>query len=171
MKEIPLTNSDKVVLVDDEDYERLMKFKWRYNKRDNCPQCTVRIPETPRTKDILMTHEILQTDNWVDHKDGNRLDAQKTNLRECTNSQNQQNKKKTKRKTSSKYKGVHFHCRNKRWEANIEFKDIFGQRACIFLGGFFEEKKAAEAYDEAARKYFGEFAALNFPLEGERSCL
>ena len=170
MKEILLTQG-KVVLVDDEDYERLIKFKWRYNKRDNCPQCAVRIPGTPRTKDILMTHEILQTDLWVDHKDGNRLNAQKSNLRLCTNSQNQQNKKKTKRKTSSKYKGVHFHCLNKRWETNIEFKDIFGQRACIFLGGFSVEEEAAKAYDKAARKYFGEFAALNFSEKGERSCL
>ncbi|MHC4338256.1 MAG: AP2/ERF family transcription factor [Planctomycetota bacterium] len=32
-----------------------------------------------------------------------------------------------------------------------------------FLGGFEDKISAEKAYDEAAKKYHGEFAALNFP--------
>ena len=56
-------------------------------------------------------------------------------------------------------------------KASITFLSIFGQRVYLTIGRFSVEKEAAEAYDEAARKHFGEFAALNFPREGERSCL
>ena len=40
-----------------------------------------------------------------------------------------------------------------------------------YLGTFRPEVDAALAYDAAARKYFGEFAALNFPRPGEIGCL
>ena len=32
-----------------------------------------------------------------------------------------------------------------------------------FLGYFYDEVEAAKAYDRAAKKYHGDFAALNFP--------
>jgi len=162
MRTISLTQG-RVALVDDEDYERLLKFKWYYSRKDNGVRCG---------GSTLMSHEVLQIDKgMVDHKEGNGLDNQKSNLRSCTYSQNNRNRKKTKKKTSSKYKGVHFENRNKKWCAQIRFLGVLGQSVCSHLGYFLIEELAAEAYDEAARYQSGEFATLNFPKEGERSCL
>ena len=57
-------------------------------------------------------------------------------------------------------KGVHyFNGRNKnKWMARIQ---VDGKR--LFLGYFKFPKEAAKTYDIAAKKYFGEFARLNFP--------
>ena len=163
-KAIPLTQGYEA-LVDDEDYERLSKHKWRIE----LPSLDIRrIGDSAR-----MVWQIISIPPYLeaDHRNGNRLDMQRANLRICTRAQNQQNQRKTRKITSSKYKGVCFYRPSKKWQANIGFQDIFGQNACMFLGTFPAEEEAAKAYDEAARRYFGEFAALNFPKEGERSCL
>ena len=58
----------------------------------------------------------------------------------------------------SKYKGVHWHKNHRKWLARITF-----EKNTIHLGYFRNEIEAAKAYDEAAKKYHGEFASLNFP--------
>jgi hypothetical protein len=94
---------------------------------------------------------------FVDHKDGDGLDNRKENLRIVTSAQNQQNRRKISRKTTSKYKGVYFRRENKKYCALICCK---GKR--MHLGYFDNEIDAAKAYDQAAKKFFGEFARLNF---------
>lgn len=59
---------------------------------------------------------------------------------------------------ASKYRGVQRSGNiKKQWRANIK---VTGKS--IFLGSFFSEEAAAKAYDEAALKYFGAAARLNF---------
>jgi hypothetical protein len=69
-----------------------------------------------------------------------------------------QNRRKTSRKTSSRYIGVSFHKKKGKWMAVIGYK---GKN--VWLGRFDNEIDAAKAYDAAAKKYYGEFARLNFP--------
>lgn len=91
----------------------------------------------------------------VDHVDGNKLDNRRQNLRVCTSSQNTFNQCVRANNTSG-YKGVHWKKQNKIWVAYIHKNN---QR--IHLGHFGTAELAAEAYNEAAIKYHGEFARLN----------
>lgn len=172
MKEITLTQG-KVALVDDEDYERLMQYNWHYAKKRESSKNVGRrvwVPEIYKFKIIPLACEVLQLEVMIDHISGNELDNQRHNLRLCTYAQNRQNSRKTKRKTSSKYKGIYL-LFNKRWHAKIGLVDIWNQAFSKNLGCFTSEEKAAKAYDKAARFYFGAFACLNFPLVGERSAI
>ena len=161
MKLIPL-GQNRFALVDDKHFERLILYKWYYNKRDNCAARGVSVSEFKLKKTIPLANEVLQLFNIaIDHKNGNALDNQELNLRSCTYSQNGMNRGKPLGGTS-KYKGVCFVKQAKKWKAKW---------MCKHLGYFTSEEMAAEAYDKAARKGFGEFAALNFPREREQSCL
>ncbi len=65
-------------------------------------------------------------------------------------------KRKTQRKTSSKYKGVSWHVRRHEWSAAITHN---GKQ--IHLGWFTNERAAALAYDAAAVRLHGDDAATN----------
>ena len=56
-----------------------------------------------------------------------------------------------------------------RWRAYIG--NARHGRSFVHLGTFSSPEEAARAYDVAARRYFGEFARLNFPRRGERGAL
>lgn len=58
---------------------------------------------------------------------------------------------------TSIYRGVHWHKTNKRWQAKITLKGKY-----IYLGSYRDEVAAAEAYDAAARRLFGDLARPNF---------
>jgi hypothetical protein len=96
--------------------------------------------------------DILQ----VDHKDLNKLNNLRSNLRMCTGSQNEMNKNKSSGQHSSTYKGVTWHIPTQKWRTSIRFN---GKR--IYIGYFVDEIVAARAYNGAAIKYHGEFARLN----------
>lgn len=86
----------------------------------------------------------------LDHKDRNRANNRIGNLREATNSQNAINKKR-----KNKFTGVVQ--RGNKWLAQIE---VDGKK--YHIGVFSSPEFAAKAYDEAAKRYHGEFASLNF---------
>lgn len=157
MKQIPLTQG-KFALVDDEDYEELSKFKWYSFKRGNTFYA---IRNHPGQR--LMHRMILNLNGKLvcDHKDRNGLNNQRSNLRICTQAQNCMNSSSQKNSTSS-FLGV---CWTKQRQKG---KDYFYWRATIsvsgkkiHLGSFKNEIEAARVYNEAAKKYFGEFANLN----------
>jgi hypothetical protein len=158
MKLIKLTQG-KFAMVDDEDYEYLNQFRWHAHKMRNTyyAEKNGKQINNVREKPDSMHYIIMNTPKelQVDHWDRNGLNNQKSNLRICTHSQNQSNRKSSGR---SKYLGVSF-SEYGRVRATIR---LYGKTK--HLGYFeFNEEAAARAYDEAAKKYHGTFANLNFP--------
>lgn len=108
-------------------------------------------------KSYYLHKMILKTELKGDHKNGNKLDNRRDNIRPATNSQNMMNRGKTCANTSG-YKGVF---KNKSlWMARIK---VDGKP--IYLGSFTSREEAALYYDIAAKKHHGNFANLNFNLE------
>jgi hypothetical protein len=87
----------------------------------------------------------------IDHIDHNKLNNMKSNLRICTNQQNNMNASKRKDNTSGVI-GVCWYKANEKWMARIKLnsKDIH-------LGYFDSLEDAAQARKEAEIKYFGEY--------------
>jgi hypothetical protein len=157
MKTIVLKNGE-MAKADDEDFERLSRHKWSLTT-DGYAKTTVWDAETKRDKTVLMHIMVLGFPAFrADHKNQDKLDNRKSNLRPATRTQNAGNSKK--RRGSSRFKGVSLF-RNGRWHAQLMTTEN-GKAKCRHLGYYGEEADAARAYDEAARKYFGEFAATNF---------
>jgi hypothetical protein len=91
----------------------------------------------------------------VDHRDGDPMNALRSNLRVCSGAQNSMNRKINSNNRIG-YKGVRWLKTHNRWAAAIRAS---GHR--YFLGYFDSPELAAQAYDAAALKYHGEFARLN----------
>jgi hypothetical protein len=164
MKTIQLNNSDKVAIVDDEDYGFLSQFVWSFEPRKNQSYATrVIFPDGTKAskRSKRMHQEILQAPKgfMVDHKDGDGLNNRRENLRICNRSQNAINSKIRSDNTVG-YKGVSIHSNQrlkKRFVAQITFC-----KKHIFIGCFLTAEEAARAYDSVAREKFGEFAYVNF---------
>lgn len=89
----------------------------------------------------------------VDHINRNRLDNRKKNLRFATYHENTRNISRQRNNTSG-YRGVH---RNAgKWVADIKVN-----YKKIHVGSYDDILEAAKAYNDAAVKYFGDFAVLN----------
>jgi hypothetical protein len=157
MKQIPLTQG-KFALVDDEDYDWLMQWKWYYAlgyaRRNEQVNGGRRV--------ILMHREILGgvlLPGLVgDHVNRDGLDNRRSNLRVATYRQNCSNRTKMTRK---KFLGVHPN--GVGFYAKIKLPT-----GVVHLGTYILEDDAALAYNRAAKAHHGEFASLNDVLDDGR---
>jgi len=145
------------VLVDDEDLPKVEHIKWYRHQQG---YATGYLPSSFwGAKDwrlVLMHQIILPVDGKTDHKNGNRLDNRKQNLRPASDYQNAQNIRiRTTPGKTSRFKGVCWHVQRygePKWMACCAGK---------YLGSFTDEVEAAKAYNAKALEIFGEFAKLN----------
>ena len=152
-------------ILDQEDYYRFGNFKWGINGSGNRYYAVRNVKTgTGKTKMMYMHREIMNPPPglFVDHKNSHTLDNRRANLRLATRCQNMQNMRKRKNATS-KYIGVSFKKAEGKWDARIKHEGKL-----ILLGRFDNEIDGAKAHDEAAKKYHGEFARLNFPESAVR---
>jgi hypothetical protein len=154
MKTINLTQN-KVILVDDEDYDFLNQWKWYFNNG-----YAIRLiwnHKSKKIEHIYMHRVILNTGIGMDtdHLNHNGLDNRKANLRVATRSQNQANRVISKNNTSG-YKGVIWNKQKNKWQAQIKIN-----RKLKVLGFYQSSKNAALAYNIATVGYFGKFSKTN----------
>lgn len=153
-KEIKLTQG-KVALVDDNMFEYLSQWKW-YLLKSHTNYYAIRTSK-PENK-LIQLHRVVikaKQGEFVDHINGDKLDNRKVNLRICTKAQNAQNRK-TSKLNKSGYNGVSWCIRNKKWVAQIQCENKKNH-----IGYYIDPIDAAKAFNEAAKKYHGEFAKLN----------
>jgi hypothetical protein len=151
---VPLTQN-KHAIIDDGDYGLISKHKW------HCMKCssghlyavTNIYKEGKQTK--IRMHNLILGICGVDHKDGDGLNNRRSNLRPANQAQNSANRRVSSNNKSG-FKGVSWHRKSRKWRAII-----YSSGKQIHLGFFKSSREAADAYDEAARIHFGQFAKLN----------
>lgn len=153
----------KVVIVDDEDYIDLIKYKWFLSSpglnRKQYVRCRIGNNTDIRIHRFLMSAKMGQ---MVDHKNGNTLDNRRDNLRFCTNQENQRNSKRHSDKLNINGiyvpKGIKYDKSrpNRPWIGRIS---INGER--ISTKGFKNIEDCIKCYSEMVGKFYGEFARLS----------
>ena len=135
-------------IIDGGDFESVSKYSWWATKGRNTYYAITRIGGK-----LTRMHKFLMPGKrWCDHRDGDGLNNQRGNLRRCSPVQNGGNSK-MKRTNKSGIKGVSWNKRKGKWESCIciDYKTVH-------LGCFDDKEMAAQAYQSAAVKRFGEFA-------------
>jgi len=159
MKKIPLSKG-RYALVDDEDYDFLMQWKWYLSTGGYAVRNETVLGIDGKTQTTVRMHRVVNNtpeEMQTDHIDGDKLDNRKANLRSITNEDNCKNQGKiSHRKTSSKYKGVCWSKKTNKWYAYIASNGIRKH-----IGSYSSECEAAKAYNDYAKMVNGEFARLN----------
>lgn len=155
MKTIPV-GKHHTACVDDCDFDDLIQFTWFLQ---TTPKRRVVYAAKGHSKDgdWETMHTRITGFKKTDHKDGNGLNNQRSNLRQATHSQNKANAPKYRGTPTSQFKGVSWHPKCGKWLAQIKVNN-----KTRHLGYFDDEVEAARAYDTAALHHFGEFAHPNF---------
>jgi hypothetical protein len=146
--------------IDTEDFARVSKLSWRAITRDTKRMKVVATISTPKGPRHITLGKFLMKPpkgkfvyprRWQDG-----FDYRKSNLIVCTKQEMQRLLPKSSAESSSKFKGVSYMTKEKRWRARIR---VDGE--IISLGIYRSETEAAEAYNRAAKEYFGNIGYQN----------
>lgn len=157
---IPLTRGQYAV-IDEEDLPLVCGHKWQAHKTAMGDFYAARTGWRPDgTCYRIAMHRVIAgalDGEEVDHKDGDKLNNTRGNLRRCTPTQNRRNRT-VRRDNTSGYKGVFYNPKRTAhpWQAYIGTRENRES-----LGSYATAEEAAEAYNRAAIARHGEFARLN----------
>ena len=157
-REIPLGlrgKSGMVALVDEQDFEMLMKYSktWCFHKHQRRCFCIKKGVYTLMHRVIMNPPKGME----VDHINGDCLDNRRCNLRVCTGAENCKNRPMRPSNTTG-FKGVVRRDNNRK---NPYTSSIKSDGKLHHLGYYPTPEAAAAAYNEAAKRLHGEFARLN----------
>lgn len=148
MRLIKLSQGCKAI-VDNGDYFRISQYKWNVTQNGHGYFYARRLDgKTP----VYMHREVMYAKKGqeVDHINKDTLDNRSDNLRIVSRRSQRANSSKRK-DNRNEYKGVHI----------VNGKYITARICGVHLGMFETEKDAAQSYNEAAVRLFGEHAQLN----------
>tara|TARA_R110002020_G_scaffold17055_1_gene60383 strand:+ start:38 stop:592 length:555 start_codon:yes stop_codon:yes gene_type:complete len=170
--------SDKISIVDNEDYDRVVEAVTNYRKDGSPWKNTGKWYATnhnPGGKYYAMSggreksiHRVVMRAPKgmdVDHINGDPLDNRKVNLRICTRSENCRNKK-VRSDSKSGFKGV-YKKKNGKYQAYIGDPSKVSRN--LKLGTYDTPEETARAYDKKAKELHGEYAVLNFPEDNHET--
>ena len=159
MKKIHIKD-DIYALVDDEDFERVNAYNWCLSSTGYAvanihngfhPNGKMKFKGVKMHRFIM---KLEKGDSQLDHKDLDRLNNQKDNLRLSTQGENARNRPRHSNNKSG-YKGVNFHKPSGLWRAVIK---CGGKTVTTYHK---DVLSAALSYNSIATKLHGEFARLN----------
>ena len=161
---IPLSGGKAHAIVDAEAFEFLSLWNWSVTDKGYAR----RVMCIDGASSLIWMHRFIMSPPPgidVDHINRNPLDNRLCNLRYATKTGNVRNRGPNKyRRHGVAYKGVYKNANCLTYTARIS-RSVDGVQKHIYLGSFRDQIDAARAYDAAALEIFGEFAALNFPIE------
>lgn len=146
-----LLTRGEYAIIDNEDFEWLNQWKWFFDGKYAGRRNKTGDREIYMHRLINNTPEGFETD----HINGNKLDNRRENLRTVTHQQNIFNRSRLPNNTSG-YIGVSYDAtttnKYKKWLARIKLN-----YKLINLGRYLTPEEASNAYNQAAKQYFGEF--------------
>lgn len=148
MKRIKLLRGE-IALIDDEDFDLVSKYRWRKTTFGYA------IAYRKGVGDRIWMHRLIMNPDkgvLVDHRDRNKLNNRRSNLRIANKSLNAVNSKIHTNNTSG-VTGVSFDKARNKWKAFASQQNKF-----VFIGRFDSKRAAINARVECASKLYGSFA-------------
>lgn len=168
----PNKNDEKIlkVIIDKDDYDKVKDYYWRIHTKKGYPCACINKyhKDGTRYSSKIMLHNLIKGNKYnkgilVDHKDRNKLNCRKKNLRYVTIYGNNKNKSKDKRNTSGRT-GVRF---EKNKYGNLICIGEYYRKGIRHRKSFSVNKYGKEKAFELAEK-FREEAELKYHILNEK---
>lgn len=158
---IPLSQG-QFALVDAKDYPSLSVHKWYFKRDGESGYAARQVWIGDRQTTVRMHRAIMDAPKGmeVDHKNLNKLDNRRQNLRICTGAENRQNRPKRSDNTSG-HKNISWHKPTFMWIVQIH-TTIKGRKRNNYIGRYDDIKNAIAARDKALQELHGEFAYAEY---------
>jgi hypothetical protein len=150
-------------IVDPEDFEWLSQWSWHAHYKPKCGKAYAK-RKIAGKKNLLMHRALAERWGWdisgklIDHKNGDRVDNRKCNLRVASASENSAN--------IQNVSGIYFETARNRWRGEVRFKS----ERHVFSDCISQDHAQAVAF-ALQRVLFDDFcsphASKNFPLRSE----